>query len=366
MRFSLFATLASLALTQATVYKGIYDAWSFDLVDAENADWMATLRDDVHLQDLSIPGTHNSMTDRLKSSLMQTQSEPLADQLTGGIRYIDISCRYIKHDMRVYHGLTDTGYSLQDVLTTLFDFLDNHSREVILLRIQKGGIFDDTRTFLSSMEAHLVSGSELSNRAVQYIYSTDAHQTLPTLGQARGKVIILQDFKTNPAGGYGIFWNSNTISSYSHRLAPGTLFSSLKWEGIKSNINRSRCRDYQKLRITYTTASAGVKPITISSGKPARINQRLGQYIKYNRGNCFGIVVMDFPGFFLVNYMVDINKKYQVPRLSNLREQVYPVPERSDLREAVNEPEEFQDEDPIAKPGCDEFSDDENDFCLAI
>ncbi|KAL2885148.1 1-phosphatidylinositol phosphodiesterase [Ceratocystis lukuohia] len=360
MRFSLFITLASLALTHAGIYKDIDDLWSFDLAEGRNADWMADLYDHVKLPDLTIPGTHGSMTDRLQSSRMQTQSEPLAQQLTGGIRYIDISCRYINNDMRVYHGLADTGYSLQDVLTTLFDFLHDHPREAIILRIQKGSFFDSTKTFLSSIEAHLISGSELSNRANQYIYSTDSkRKVIPTLGQVRGKVLLLRDFKISQAGSYGISWNSDAISSYNHRLALGDPFLGLKWGSIKSNINRSRCKDYKKLRITHT--SAGVKPINIATTAVALygINRRLGRYLMYERGNCFGIVVMDFPGCYLVEHIVRMNKKYLDPERSGIRAEVAEANEVIEGDEVV-EADELDDEGPLDQVSDDDSSDDED------
>ncbi|PHH49967.1 1-phosphatidylinositol phosphodiesterase [Ceratocystis fimbriata CBS 114723] len=207
MRFSVFATLVFIAFSNAGLFNHIQDSWSFDLDEEKESFWMSRMRDDVPLSQLVIPGTHGSMTDSVDNSLFQTQNVPLAQQLIGGIRYIEITCRYMDQKMAVYHRNADTGYSLDNVLTTLYDFLDHEPSETIILRIQESGTFD-FNTFFDSMEGYFAPGSELGDRAVQHIYvgnSDDA--TLPTLGEARGKVVILQDFKSSPRGPYGIPWD---------------------------------------------------------------------------------------------------------------------------------------------------------------
>ncbi|KAL2885152.1 1-phosphatidylinositol phosphodiesterase [Ceratocystis lukuohia] len=311
MRFSLFMVLASLAFSHAGTYRGIKARWCFDLSSMENPDWMSIIIDDVPLSSLSIPGTHSSMTDKVENGFLQTQNAPLAQQLASGIRYIDITCRYINDEMRVYKGLVDTGYSLKDVLTTMFDFLDKYPSEAIILRIQKGGILDDSKTFLDSMKMFFEPGSKLGDRALQHVYFRDPDDTtIPTLGQTRGKVLVLQDFKT--AARYGIPWNSNTVSSYSKKLAPSSLLLSLYWSGVKSRLSRDRSKDIGKLRITHTSASFGVKPIHIAAKKDYGygMNRYLGVYLMENRGDYVGIVVMDFPDYNLVEYTLMLNRQY--------------------------------------------------------
>ncbi|KKF92640.1 1-phosphatidylinositol phosphodiesterase [Ceratocystis platani] len=314
MHCSFFTILASLAFSHAGSFNGIDDMWSFDLDEGYKADWMDTIEDDVSLTALSIPGTHNSMTDIVESDYSQTQNMPLDQQLIAGIRYIDISCRYTHHDMMIYNGRAATGYNLEYLLTTLFNFLHNHPREAIILRIQKGGILDSSKTFLESMKGHFGSDSEFDDRPIQYIYSRDGDEdTIPTLGQVRGKVLILQDFKSSPPGRYGILWNSNTVSSYNHRLAASTLLLNWRWDAIKTHL--SRAQDLTKLRITHTTASAGVKPINFATSNYGDVgmNRLLGDYLSLEQGNCFGVVVMDFPGYRLVNQILKLNDDYQVP-----------------------------------------------------
>ncbi|KAL2885216.1 1-phosphatidylinositol phosphodiesterase [Ceratocystis lukuohia] len=292
MHFSLLVALSFLAFSHAGTYKNIDDLWSFDLNAEQNADWMGTITDNTLLSSLSIPGTHNSMTDKLENILMKTQNVPLAQQLTGGIRYIDITCRYRNYIIEVYHGLTDTGYSLGNVIDTLIDFLDQHPRETIILRIQRGGIFDSPETFLKTIKTYFISGPIVDDRIIQHIYwGGPGDVTAPTLREARGKIVIL--------------------------FAPGTFFLPSKWAGVKSIINQSPPKDSHKLRITHTTASFGAGPINIAArpSPSSGMNKFLGEYLMNDEGNCFGIVVMDFPGNLLVQQILKLNDKHRVPNL---------------------------------------------------
>ncbi|KKF95517.1 1-phosphatidylinositol phosphodiesterase [Ceratocystis platani] len=241
------------------------DEWFFDLDEAEQSSWMSRMKDHVPLSRLVIPGTHNSMTDGVENIRFQTQNLPLGQQLLGGIRYIEITCRYIDQKMAVYYTMTKTGYSLDSVLTTIYDFLDEYPSETIILRIQKGGMFD-FNTFFNSMERYFVPGSELGDRAVQHIYDRDFNDTaFPTLGEARGKIVILQDFKSNPPGRYGIPWGSHTVSRYSSWLSLTGDFVHFKWAAVRYRLNLDRLEGTDKLRITHTTAHMNLNAIFYST-----------------------------------------------------------------------------------------------------
>ncbi len=62
-----------------------------------NPDWMGKLKDDVKLSQLSIPGTHDTMS-RFGGVFVETQTLTLANQLESGIRLLDIRCRHIRYN----------------------------------------------------------------------------------------------------------------------------------------------------------------------------------------------------------------------------------------------------------------------------
>ncbi|KKF92639.1 hypothetical protein CFO_g5008 [Ceratocystis platani] len=275
----------------------------------------------------------------------------------------------------VYNGLVNTGYSLKDVLYTMFNFLDDHPREVLILRIQKGGILGDSKKFLDFVERHFDPDSEMGDRVAKRIYFRNSGDiSIPTIGEARGKVLILQDFKSSQPALYGIPWNSDTVSSYSHSLALGSLFLGLKWDGIESHFSQSRSEDFDKLRITHTTAGAGVKPIDIAAKNHPGfgMNRRLGRYLLFNLGDCFGIIAMDFPGYSLVKEIIMRNYRYRAPEPLDFPSfcATLPMPEKAvddiiqDEMDDDNEVTPYDeitpgDEAPPAEGSADEAGDDE-------
>ncbi|KAL2885214.1 1-phosphatidylinositol phosphodiesterase [Ceratocystis lukuohia] len=319
MRFSFFATLTCLAVGQAATFNKINDDWSFDVNEGNNAYWMSNIDDSKSLSSLAIPGTHNSVTNSLTGSLtsklVQTQNVPLEQQLIGGIRYIDITCKVTKKGFMVYHGLSETASSFGNVLTTIFDFLDLHRSETVILRIQMGGVHKSSKSFIDSLQYYLTPGSELGNRAVNRVYSKgDDHiTTIPTLGELRGKVFILEDFKTTSPGRYGLPWTTDTVSSYSRKFSASTLFMDSKWDDIKSHLREAPSDSSTKLRITHTTASFGVSPINFAARNAPKVgmNKHLGDYLSDERGACFGIVVIDFPGQKLVKQILLLNEDFR-------------------------------------------------------
>ncbi|KAL2885151.1 1-phosphatidylinositol phosphodiesterase [Ceratocystis lukuohia] len=316
MRFSLFTTLACLAISHAAEYNKINEYWSFDVDQSDNMDWMGFIADDTPLSSLSIPGTHNSMTYRMDNSLLQTQNAYLAQQLIGGIRYIDITCKYKNSDILVYHGPTKTGHRLQTVLNIIIDFLTQHPSETVILRIQRGGRVANLQKFQKYMDENLLPGTEMGNHALGFIYiiGTTTFAMAPSLGEVRGKILILEDFKADTPRRYGLPWNQDTVTSYSQKFSAGGWDIKSMWADVKSHLSQDPSPDSNKLRVTHTTASFGVSPINVAAkkGRKTGMNKFLGQYLQEPEAKCFGIVVMDFPGQFLVREIVQLNKQYWV------------------------------------------------------
>ncbi|KAL2885182.1 1-phosphatidylinositol phosphodiesterase [Ceratocystis lukuohia] len=309
MYFSLFTTLAFLAFSQAASFQGIDDYWSFDVGAGQNADWMSNLADGTLLSSLSMPGTHRSLTHDFKYSVLRTQNEDLVQQLNGGIRYIDITCDYYKHGLEVFHAKCLTSYNLFKVFGTINEFLDEHPRETVIIRMQTlirpEEIKDSFKFFMHT---------RLNRDTVRRLYrkGTAGITSAPTLGEVRGKIFILQDFETSPPGLYGLPWNSDTVSSYSNTMTLSTFSLKSIWAGAQSHFSEAPLTESNKLRITYTTASYGVYPINLAARNSPRsgMNKLLGEYLSNNDGDCFGIIVMDFPGQYLVQQILKLNDKY--------------------------------------------------------
>ncbi|PHH49965.1 hypothetical protein CFIMG_007565RA00001 [Ceratocystis fimbriata CBS 114723] len=88
------------------------------------------------------------------------------------------------------------------------------------------------------------------------------------------------------------------------------LFLRFKWATVKKHISLDRLKDSDKLRITHTIANAGIEPIRVAAqnGNNPGMNEFLGRYLFQEEGECFGIIVMDFPGCDLVDQILKRNK----------------------------------------------------------
>ncbi|KAL1890664.1 hypothetical protein Cpir12675_005299 [Ceratocystis pirilliformis] len=320
MRFSILATLASLALSYAADYNGVTDPWSFDMEFVQNPAWMSTVRDDVLLSQLSIPGTHNSMTDRIGKIELQSQKSPLNVQLHSGIRYFDISGRIVNNDLQVYHRDTPTGYNFGDVFSTIFGFLDANPREVVILRIQKEYFYDRTSAFSQVLNKYLTPGTLLGNAAANRVYVPSGDKArIPTLGELRGRLVILQDFKKKDSFRYfGIPWSSSTISSYSFRPSPGNVLKGARWSLTQCSLRKIGWSSAKTLFITHTSVSYGARPVDIAGGGSGTnefgMNRYLGEFLRSGNTARIGVMVMDFPGAFLINAIIRLNTPYGAPQ----------------------------------------------------
>ncbi|KKF96018.1 hypothetical protein CFO_g1666 [Ceratocystis platani] len=209
-------------------------------------------------------------------------------------------------------------------MNTIFTFLDHHPLETVVLRIQKHYPLESSEAFLRILERCLSPGSDSGDRAVNRLFSKgDAGITdIPTLGEVRGKVFILQDFKTRVPGRYGLPWSSSKVSVYNFKVTIKTLLLGLKWHFVKSFIKS--IPDHKKLSITHTTASVGVRPIEIAAGSDSSkgMNARLGAFLKkkneskkpFSSSDRVGIIAMDYPGKKIVEQILELNNHYRVPR----------------------------------------------------
>jgi 1-phosphatidylinositol phosphodiesterase len=85
--------------------------------------WMRDIYDDTPLTMLAISGTHNSACVGGPSGFGQTQNLDLVDQLTAGIRFLDIRLARCQNTLCVHHDVACVSKSYTDVLDSCADFL---------------------------------------------------------------------------------------------------------------------------------------------------------------------------------------------------------------------------------------------------
>lgn len=157
--------------------------------------WMKYVDDNKFLDELSIPGTHDSGTCSVdndtepQSSQVKCQQDYIPTQLLEGIRYFDI--RLGKgDDPGIDHGdyylLKKDAYfmHLSDVIGYFKTFLNENPTEALIMLASRG---NDEATDESITTAFAKVMADNPN-----LFYTSSH--VPTLGEVRGKIVLLRRF----------------------------------------------------------------------------------------------------------------------------------------------------------------------------
>lgn len=158
--------------------------------------WMKYVDDNKFLDELSIPGTHDSGTCSVdndtepQSSQVKCQQDYIPTQLLEGIRYFDI--RLGKGDdpgidHGVFYLLKKDGHflHLSDVIGYFKTFLNENPSEALIMLASRG---NDEATDESITTAFAKVMDENPN-----LFYTSSR--VPTLGEVRGKIVLLRRFR---------------------------------------------------------------------------------------------------------------------------------------------------------------------------
>ncbi|KAJ4391284.1 hypothetical protein N0V93_004901 [Gnomoniopsis smithogilvyi] len=180
-----------------------------------SATWMSTYSDKSRLEQINIPGTHDSATwnytqavqDALANitagdgeityppEVFRCQSASIAASLNAGVRFFDL--RFALDPLGVklvfWHSqaLLSEVSTVEDVVMAFYFWLDQHPSETVILSFQYEGSTTANASFDATVQMMLCDVLN-STDAAQYIEQT--HDALPTLGEARGKVVLFRRF----------------------------------------------------------------------------------------------------------------------------------------------------------------------------
>lgn len=158
--------------------------------------WMKYVDDNKFLDELSIPGTHDSDTCSVdkdtepQSSQVKCQQDYIPTQLLEGIRYFDI--RLGKGDNPgICHGdfylfKKDGDYlHLSDVIGYFKKFLNENPREALIMLASRGNDEATDESITTAFAKVMAENPDL--------FYTSSH--VPTLHEVRGKIVLLRRFR---------------------------------------------------------------------------------------------------------------------------------------------------------------------------
>lgn len=157
--------------------------------------WMSHVDGSKYLDELSIPGTHDSGTCSVdndtepQSSQVKCQQDYIPTQLLEGIRYFDI--RLGKgDDPGIDHGsyylFKKDGHfmHLSDVIGYFKTFLNEHPSEALIMLVSRGNDEATDESVTTAFAKVLGDNPDLFYTASR----------VPTLGEVRGKIVLLRRF----------------------------------------------------------------------------------------------------------------------------------------------------------------------------
>ena len=201
---SVLAAIAFVIVLAAAVAFILPLTETVDGCQGENAQsWMAELPDDITISGVVLPGTHDSATKYVHLGLLaKCQALSVEEQLAAGFRYFDLRVEVTDKGLKMKHGFLDcqTGAApwspalyADKIFSDFRFFLNEHPTEFIVLAVKQehGGKTPETIERLIALMCSLDG---------DYLLAAD---TLPTVGEARGKIVVLRRYEDEGNMGAG-------------------------------------------------------------------------------------------------------------------------------------------------------------------
>ncbi|MBR3149060.1 MAG: phosphatidylinositol-specific phospholipase C domain-containing protein [Eubacterium sp.] len=288
--------------------------------------WMKELDGNKKLFLYTIPGTHDCVTQYVQlPHISKCQDEDIYEQLCMGIRALDIRVEPLGDELGMVHGYAKAfiapsraGRQLElgDVLRLVYRFLDENPSETVVFQFKNDSNKERERCF-NALFYYYIKGNEekwfLENR-------------VPTLDEARGKVVLLRRCKMDEEN--SDFNDMNTGLDFSEWIEQDTAVpeplvletKSLddavfiiqdrfkykpeeRWEEcLKPFLDSMKPFDGQYV-IDYTSTAGGVKGPKYNS---AYINPKFMEY-PLDKDKYYGTIYLDFPFEELTTKIIEHN-----------------------------------------------------------
>ncbi|GAA4778792.1 phosphatidylinositol diacylglycerol-lyase [Olivibacter ginsenosidimutans] len=268
-------------------------------IHMENAaDWMSYLPDTVSINQLSIPGTHDSGARHEPiGGTAKTQNLSIADQLTAGVRFLDIRCRHYQGAFVIHHGSIYQQLNFDDVLLACKTFLQQHPSETIVMSVKEEyNAEGNTKTFAEEFDRYVEQ-----DPSFWYLEAG-----IPILGETRGKIVLFRRFSAPEAKGIDAShdWADKatfTITNQNYTLRIQDQYevsnNDTKFQAVTDLFEEALQgnQDDQTLFVNFTSGYRNVfLGIPNIPDVANAINPKLSAYFDNAIAGRYGIVPMDF------------------------------------------------------------------------
>lgn len=272
--------------------------------------WLSVLPGSTRLSRLSIPGTHNSAA-RVEPfpGTAKCQDLTIADQLAAGIRYFDIRCRHIDNVFAIHHGSVFQNLFFGEVLAPIYAFLAANPGECVMMAVEEEHTpSGNTRTFAETFQSYVAANPS------RWWLGT----SVPTLAEARGKIVLVRRFGGYSGGINATNWPDNTAFLVNNLAVEDQYVvpdNNVKWDRILTAFGNALAQTNANiLHLTHTSGYRpgflGIPSITTVSNN---INPRLQTYFTGRPAGNHGCVIMDFANAHRSRLILNTNFPAQGP-----------------------------------------------------
>ena len=194
----LFGFLLAVVLVIAAAFFFLPLTETVDTTPVEgSADWMKELDGELPLNQIVLPGSHDSATRYVQLAFFsKCQALSVAEQLEAGCRYLDIRLGVDGHNdtFKLMHGFTNCRTSpfnpvdklyLDDLLDDCYAFLKKHPTETVVFAVKQEHGKDSVAVFESMLNSYIREDADMW-------LLTDS---IPTLDEARGKLVLMRRYE---------------------------------------------------------------------------------------------------------------------------------------------------------------------------
>jgi len=271
---------------------------SVNLNVSDMASWMSYVPDATPINQLSIPGTHDSgARHEPVSGTAKTQDLTIIEQLEAGVRFLDIRCRHYQDAFVIHHGAIYQHLNFDDVLHACKQFLTANPSETIVMSIKQEHTAEgNTRTFPEEFQRYVNK-----DQALWYL-----SPGIPTMGDVRGKIVLFKRFGSPEVQGIDAShdWADKatfTIQNNDYRLRVQDEYevsnNNTKIQRISSLFQESLQADGSQPTLYVNFASGYRKILGLIPNIPDVanvVNPWLSNYFNTAQAGRYGIIPMDF------------------------------------------------------------------------
>lgn len=261
--------------------------------------WMKKLNGNIFINDLSIPGTHNSLA--LRGGCWSiTQDFSILGQMNAGIRYLDVRLKLIDNKLKVFHYVVDQCIIFDEVLKIIKYFLTKNPFEFILLSFQEEGI--RRRAEFPSV---VVNAFRKYNNIIYQNYNR-----IPQLKDVRGKIVLIDNhyccigFKNNYFVSLSQWNGIDDINKYKENLMSNIIDSTINDKDV---FYRTVCSANEGQVWDFFCVFTKTNPRSFSEIINPYINRQIDKLATKYKVTQLGIIEFDFPSKKLIKRIIDSN-----------------------------------------------------------